>query len=84
MTDHCKVIIYSGNFKLLPWPSDRLIDECLTERPRFQNLGVGADKKTAQKDSKLSGYYADTPITIKAEPFIWLTAALINIHEHPI
>ena len=32
----------------------------------------------------LSGYHADTPITIKAEPFIWPTAALINIHEHPI
>ena len=34
--------------------------------------------------SKVSGYHADTPITIKAEPFIWPTAALINIHEHPI
>ena len=34
--------------------------------------------------SRLSGYHADTPITIKAEPFIWPTAALINIHEHPI
>ena len=34
--------------------------------------------------SLLSGYHADTPITIKAEPFIWPTAALINIHEHPI
>ena len=33
---------------------------------------------------ELSGYHADTPITIKAEPFIWPTAALINIHEHPI
>ena len=32
----------------------------------------------------LSGYHADTPITIKAEPFIWPTAAFINIHEHPI
>ena len=32
----------------------------------------------------LSGYHADTPITIKAEPSIWLTAAFINIHEHPI
>ena len=32
----------------------------------------------------LSGYHADTPITIKAEPSIWPTAALINIHEHPI
>ena len=33
---------------------------------------------------KLSGYHADTPITIKAEPSIWPTAAFINIHEHPI
>ena len=32
----------------------------------------------------VSGYHADTPITIKAEPSIWPTAALINIHEHPI
>ena len=32
----------------------------------------------------VSGYHADTPITIKAEPFIWPTAAFINIHEHPI
>ena len=32
---------------------------------------------------KLSGYHADTPITIKAEPSIWPTAAFINIHEHP-
>ena len=31
----------------------------------------------------LSGYHADTPITIKAEPSIWPTAAFINIHEHP-
>ena len=30
------------------------------------------------------GYHADTPITIKAEPSIWPTAAFINIHEHPI
>ena len=34
--------------------------------------------------SVLSGYHADTPITIKAEPFIWPTAAFINIHEHPL
>ena len=33
---------------------------------------------------KVSGYHADTPITIKAEPSIWPTAAFINIHEHPI
>ena len=32
----------------------------------------------------VSGYHADTPITIKAEPFIWPTAAFINIHEHPL
>ena len=32
----------------------------------------------------LSGYHADTPITIKAEPSIWPTAAFINIHEHPL
>ena len=32
----------------------------------------------------LSGYHADTPITIKAEPSIWPTATFINIHEHPI
>ena len=32
----------------------------------------------------LSGYHADTPITIKAEPFIWPIAAFINIHEHPL
>ena len=32
----------------------------------------------------LSGYHADTPITIKAEPSIWPTAAFMNIHEHPI
>ena len=32
----------------------------------------------------VSGYHADTPITIKAEPSIWPTAAFINIHEHPI
>ena len=32
----------------------------------------------------MSGYHADTPITIKAEPSIWPTAAFINIHEHPI
>ena len=30
------------------------------------------------------GYHADTPITIKAEPSIWPTAAFINIHEHLI
>ena len=34
--------------------------------------------------SYVSGYHADTPITIKAEPSIWLTAAFINIHEHPL
>ena len=32
----------------------------------------------------VSGYHADTPITIKAEPFIWPTATFINIHEHPL
>ena len=32
----------------------------------------------------MSGYHTDTPITIKAEPFIWPTAAFINIHEHPL
>ena len=32
----------------------------------------------------VSGYHADTPITIKAEPSIWPTAAFINIHEHPL
>ena len=32
----------------------------------------------------VSGYHTDTPITIKAEPSIWPTAAFINIHEHPI
>ena len=32
----------------------------------------------------MSGYHTDTPITIKAEPSIWPTAAFINIHEHPI
>ena len=32
----------------------------------------------------MSGYHADTPITIKAEPSIWPTAAFINIHEHPL
>ena len=39
---------------------------------------------TLDTNSLLSGYHADTPITIKAEPSIWPTAALINIHEHPI
>ena len=34
--------------------------------------------------SMLSGYHADTPITIKAESSIWPTAAFINIHEHPL
>ena len=40
-----------------------------------------------QSDSTLwlmSGYHAETPITIKAEPSIWPTAAFINIHEHPL
>ena len=37
-----------------------------------------------KKITFLSGYHADTPITIKAEPFIWPTAAFINIHEHPL
>ena len=37
-----------------------------------------------ENDTSLSGYHADTPITIKAEPSIWPTAAFINIHEHPI
>ena len=32
----------------------------------------------------MSGYHADTPITIKAEPSIWPTAPFINIHEHPL
>ena len=27
----------------------------------------------------LSGYHVDTPITIKAEPSIWPTAAFINV-----
>ena len=57
MTDHCKVIIYSGNFKLIPWPI-WLIDECLTERLRFKTLRVGADKKTAKKYSKFSSHKA--------------------------
>ena len=38
----------------------------------------------ANGDYKVSGYHADTPITIKAEPSIWPTAAFINIHEHLI
>ena len=41
-------------------------------------------KSNSNLKSSLSGYHADTPITIKAEPSIWPTAALINIHEHPI
>ena len=43
-----------------------------------------ATHATPQPCTPLSGYHADTPITIKAEPSIWPTAALINIHEHPI
>ena len=41
-------------------------------------------KEIYQQLSQLSGYHADTPITIKAEPSIWPTAAFINIHEHPL
>ena len=41
-------------------------------------------ERDQESSSRLSGYHADTPITIKAEPFIWPTAALINIHEHHI
>ena len=37
-----------------------------------------------QQKVYVSGYHADTPITIKAEPSIWPTAAFINIHEHPL
>ena len=33
---------------------------------------------------QLSGYHADTPITIKAEAIRKATANVINIHEHPI
>ena len=39
---------------------------------------------TPQGSCLVSGYHADTPITIKAEPSIWPTAAFINIHEHPL
>ena len=48
--------------------------------------GVASLLRDVREDDlqSLSGYRADTPITIKAEPFIWPTAALINIHEHPI
>ena len=52
------------------YPGDEVV--CLMPKPE-RNLA-----------NSLSGYHADTPITIKAEPFIWPTAALINIHEHPI
>ena len=48
-------------------------------------MGMPFDKFTQLTlTQKVTGYHADTPITIKAEPFIWPTAALINIHEHPI
>ena len=50
-----------------------------------RNLGPLASLKITDADLIiLSGYHADTPITIKAEPFIWPTAAFINIHEHPL
>ena len=42
------------------------------------------DRITKNQAIDLSGYHADTPITIKAEPSIWPTAAFINIHEHPL
>ena len=43
-----------------------------------------SDNGVEIQHSVLSGYHADTPITIKAEPSIWPTAAFINIHEHPL
>ena len=52
--------------------------------PRFQSQSVFPCLCALLPGCKVSGYHADTPITIKAEPFIWPTAALINIHEHPI
>ena len=46
---------------------------------------LGKDKAMMVKIRwSMSGYHADTPITIKAEPSIWPTATFINIHEHPI
>ena len=47
-----------------------------------KDLGSGKNKNILL--NFVSGYHADTPITIKAEPSIWPTAAFINIHEHPI
>ena len=47
-----------------------------------------AEDLTPEQEQELleevSGYHVDTPITIKAEPSIWPTAAFINIHEHPL
>ena len=50
----------------------------------FQRLGGVSVPPPQIRHCQVSGYHADTPITIKAEPSIWPTAALINIHEHPI
>ena len=57
----------------------------MSKMSKIDQIHLRAVMLCMSKMSKMvSGYHADTPITIKAEPFIWPTAAFINIHEHPI
>ena len=50
----------------------------------IKNLLEFVSNEESLRSLKLSGYHADTPITIKAEPSMRPTAAFINIHEHPL
>ena len=63
-----------------PQPTTSNANANCIESPDFQETM----KKMTLQVGEVSGYHADTPITIKAEPSIWPTAAFINIHEHPI
>ena len=44
----------------------------------LENVFVSFQDFVGKTRNFLSGYHADTPITIKAEPSIWPTAAFIN------
>ena len=63
-------------------------DSCTFNRKTITRLIFGDVGKNEGYNFKeildVSGYHADTPITIKAEPSILPTAAFINIHEHPL
>ena len=76
--DRITATMKSSNFKGSKPKKER------KESPSGSGSNSSRNKKEDIRKNLLSGYHADTLITIKAEPSMRPTAAFINIHEHPL